>query len=83
MTRYARVLTLRPSDVTRAHVNKLKEVGISEPEIIDIVQVIGYFAYVRRVVAGLGVTLACDGMRFSEGRAASNDATGRVAKSKL
>lgn len=62
MTSYARILTLRPSDVGKEHISSLKNAGLTELEILDLIQVIAYFSYARRIVAGLGVCLEADGM---------------------
>ena len=38
-------------------VNKLREVGFSDRDILDIVEVTAYYAYVNRLADGLGVTI--------------------------
>jgi len=58
MVEYAKKLTAAPWDVERSDVDRLRlEGGLSEREILDVVQVVGYFGYVNRLVAGLGVRL--------------------------
>ncbi len=54
---YAIELTVSPSDVTRQHVQRLQDVGLSARDVIDANQVVSYFNYVNRVAEGLGVEL--------------------------
>ncbi len=57
MLAYAEKLTHAPWEVTRDDIAALKDVGFSEPDILDINQITGYFAYVNRLADGLGVPL--------------------------
>lgn len=57
MLDYAMALTHRPAEMTAAHVTPLRDAGMSDAEILDANQVVAYFAYVNRVVDGLGVEL--------------------------
>lgn len=57
MLAYAEKLTRAPWEVTRDDVDALKMAGFTEPEILDINQITGYFAYVNRLADGLGVSL--------------------------
>ncbi len=57
MLAYAEKLTRAPWEVTRDDVDALKMAGFTEPEILDINQITGYFAYVNRLADGLGVPL--------------------------
>lgn len=57
MLAYADKLTRTPWEVTRDDIEALKAAGFSEPDILDINQIAGYFAYVNRVADGLGVPL--------------------------
>ena len=50
-------LTLRPWEMQRGDVEDLRAVGLSEPEILDLNQVVGYYAYANRLTDGLGVPL--------------------------
>ena len=52
---FAHTLTLRPSDVREADLDKLRAHGFDERGIHDAVQVIALFAYYNRVAEGLGV----------------------------
>ncbi|WP_299715069.1 carboxymuconolactone decarboxylase family protein [uncultured Tenacibaculum sp.] len=58
--KYAEKLTLNPSKLKQEDVNKLKENGISDAEILEINQVVSYFNYANRTVLGLGVTTKGD-----------------------
>ena len=53
---YAEKLTLRPGDITKTDVDLLKSAGISDGEILEANQIIGYFNYVNRLLNGLCVT---------------------------
>ncbi len=66
---YARQLTCAPAEITEAAVIALRENGLNDGEILEINQVVSYFAYVNRTVLGLGVTTAGDqlGLSPSEG----------------
>jgi len=57
MVEYARKLTLTPWDVGQSDVEALRKAGLEDREVLDLVQVVGYFGYVGRLVAGLGVRL--------------------------
>jgi uncharacterized peroxidase-related enzyme len=52
---YVRLLTLEPHKITRKAVSLLQVTGIPDEEILEINQVVGYFAYANRTVLGLGV----------------------------
>ena len=56
LLRYAEKLTLSPGDMEEADVNMLKNEGISDGEILEANQIIGYFNYVNRLLNGLGVS---------------------------
>jgi uncharacterized peroxidase-related enzyme len=57
MLKYAEKLTLTPTKMEKSDIEELKAVGFSEKDILDINQIIGYFAYVNRLADGLGVPL--------------------------
>jgi uncharacterized peroxidase-related enzyme len=57
MLTYSEKLTLTPSKMIRQDVEALKAVGFSEKDILDINQIVCYFAYVNRIADGLGVPL--------------------------
>jgi uncharacterized peroxidase-related enzyme len=53
---YARQLTTNPSGTTESAIKALRDAGYSDGEILEINQVIAYFAYANRTVLGLGVS---------------------------
>ena len=57
MLNYAAKLTERPADVFARDIDLLREVGFKDREILDINQIVGYYAYVNRIADGLGVEL--------------------------
>lgn len=57
MLEYSEKLALAPGDCTREDVEALREAGFDDAEVLDIVQVVGYYAYVNRMANGLGVEL--------------------------
>ncbi len=57
MLTYAIKLTLTPGEMVRADVEALQAVGFSDRDILDIAEVVGYYAYVNRIADGLGVQL--------------------------
>ncbi|MBI3062650.1 MAG: peroxidase-related enzyme [Deltaproteobacteria bacterium] len=58
MLEYVEKLTLTPSSMTEADVQKLRDAGWSDRDILDIVHVCAYFNFRVRVVDGLGLELA-------------------------
>jgi len=57
MLEYSENLALRPGDCSETDVERLREAGFGDAEILDIVQVVGYYAFVNRLANGLGVEL--------------------------
>ena len=57
MLEYAEKLTLTPQQMDEADVAALREVGFSDRDILDIAEVVGYYAYVNRIADGLGVSI--------------------------
>lgn len=57
---YAEKLTLNPSKMNKLDYEKLKEVNVSDEEILEANQIICYFNYVNRSINGLGVTTEGD-----------------------
>ena len=55
MLRYSVKLTHAPGDMGGADVDALRMAGFSDRDILDITEVVGYFAYVNRIADGLGV----------------------------
>lgn len=60
MLQYAQKLTLQPGSMEEADVLALKEQGLEEGEILEVNQVVSYFAYANRTILGLGVTTEGD-----------------------
>lgn len=54
---YAVKLTIKPHSVKDEDVEKLREYGCSDQEILDICQITSYFNFVNRMAEGLGVKL--------------------------
>lgn len=52
---YAVKLTLTPGAMVKDDVESLRAVGFSDRDILDIVEVTSYYAYVNRIADGLGV----------------------------
>lgn len=52
---YAVKLTLTPGAMVRDDVESLRTAGFSDRDILDIVEVTSYYAYVNRIADGLGV----------------------------
>jgi uncharacterized peroxidase-related enzyme len=63
---YATKLTTNPHAMEGADVARLREAGLEDRAILDLAQVVGYFAYVNRIVQGLGVDL--EGAGFTIGQ---------------
>lgn len=57
MLRYAEKLTLTPGHMVESDVTMLRKVGFSDVDILDINQIVAYYAYVNRTADGLGVKL--------------------------
>ncbi|HLG42722.1 MAG TPA: peroxidase [Planctomycetota bacterium] len=57
MLDYAAKLTREPGAMRREDVDRLRQAGLSDREILDLVMVVGYFAFANRLVDGLGVEL--------------------------
>ncbi len=53
---YAEKLTLTPSEMVEEDVARMKRLGITDGEILEANQIIGYFNYANRCLNGLGVT---------------------------
>lgn len=62
---YAERLTRRPPATTHDDVDALRAAGLEDGEILEVNQVASYFAYVNRVVLGLGVTTEGDVLGLS------------------
>jgi uncharacterized protein YciW len=58
MLEFAEKLTLTPSSMRETDVQKLRDVGWTDRDILDIVHVCAYFNFRVRVVDGLGLEVA-------------------------
>ena len=54
---YAVKLTREPWALTEADLEPLRAAGLDDRAILDVAQVVGYFAFVNRLADGLGVPL--------------------------
>jgi len=72
MLRYARELTRQPPSVVQGQVEALREAGLEEGEILEVNQVVAYFAYANRTALGLGVTTAGEALGLSPGDTAAD-----------
>ena len=57
---YAEKLTLKASNIKEKEVVALRELGLTDGEILEINQVVSYFNYANRTVLGLGVSTKGD-----------------------
>lgn len=57
MLEYAEKLTLTPGEMVKPDVDALTAAGFSARDILDIAEVVGYYAYVNRIADGLGVAI--------------------------
>lgn len=57
LLRYAAKLTVRPWEMAEEDLAPLREVGLTDRDIVDANQVVAYYNYVNRVADGLGVEL--------------------------
>jgi uncharacterized peroxidase-related enzyme len=64
---YVQKLTTDPASLLRADIEKLRESGFDDGEILEINQVAAYFAYANRTVLGLGINTEGDVIGLSPG----------------
>ncbi len=57
MLGYAVKLTRSPGEVISADVEALRVAGFSDRDILDIAEVVAYYAYANRIADGLGIEL--------------------------
>ena len=55
MLGFATKLTSTPGAMNDADVDALRSAGFSDRDILDIVEVVGYYAYANRIADGLGI----------------------------
>lgn len=73
MLKYARFLTESPSEITEHLINKMRALGTSDGEILEVNQVTAYFNYANRTVLGLGVNSKDDIIGLSPGNSEDPD----------
>jgi len=56
MVRYAEALTGDPADIDQTYIEAMREAGLDDGMILEVNQVVAYFAYANRTVLGLGVS---------------------------
>lgn len=66
---YAKTLTQNPSQLQQADIQRLRQLGLDDGAILEINQVVAYFAYANRTVLGLGVSTAGDTLGLSPNNA--------------
>ncbi len=64
---YARKLTQQPGQMVEADVDALRTEGFDDGEVLEINQVVAYFAYANRTVLGLGCSTQGDIIGLSPG----------------
>lgn len=64
---YARQLTTAPDSVSKDDIVRMQDVGWSDGEILELNQVVAYFAYANRTVLGLGIDTDGDVLGTSPG----------------
>ena len=84
MLDYADKLTRTPGAMCEDDVISLRAHGLGDRDILDVNQVVAYFAYVNRVADGLGVTIdeyaADEHAAIETGAAADSPASGPLVR---
>ncbi|MBO13049.1 MAG: peroxidase [Acidimicrobiaceae bacterium] len=57
MLAYAEKLTADPGAMVEADVEALRAVGFTDRDVLDVCEVVAYYAYANRIADGLGITL--------------------------
>ena len=70
---YAKALTCTPHKVSEGQIEALREQGLTDGEILEINQVVAYFAYANRTVLGLGVDTTKEIIGLSPGNDEAED----------
>jgi uncharacterized peroxidase-related enzyme len=73
MLEYARRLTLDPGTLSEADLEPMRAAGLTDGEILEVNQVVAYFAYANRTVSGLGVTTHGDVLGLSPADTGGDD----------
>jgi len=64
---YAEALTLRPAEMRPSWLAAMRAAGMTDGEILEVNQVVAYFAYANRTALGLGVTTEGEVLGLSPG----------------
>ena len=70
---YAEKLTTNAAELTSGDIDRLREAGLDDGEILEINQVTAYFAYANRTVLGLGISTDGDIVGLSPGDSSDPD----------
>lgn len=70
---YAHKLTREPAAVSELDIVNLRNAGFDDGEILEVNQVVAYFAYANRMVLGLGINTEGDIIGLSPGDSADPD----------
>lgn len=54
---YAVKLTRTPAEMVAADVEALRAVGLADRDVLDLAEVVAYYAYANRIADGLGIRL--------------------------
>ena len=73
MLAYATLLTEAAASVREADIEALRQAGLDDGQILEVNQVVAYFAYANRTVLGLGVSTEGDELGLSPGNAQDPD----------
>lgn len=73
MLKYARFLTESPSEITEYLIEKMRRLGVTDGEILEVNQVTAYFCYANRTVLGLGIHTDGDLIGLSPGNSEDPD----------
>jgi uncharacterized protein YciW len=57
MLTYADKLTRAPGEMAQRDVEDLRDAGFGDRDILDLCEVVAYYAYVNRIADGLGVVV--------------------------
>jgi len=57
MLRFTELLTRAPGAMSPDDIEALRAVGFTDRDVLDIVEVVAYYAYANRIADGLGITL--------------------------
>lgn len=71
--KYAERLTKTPAEMQLSSLEALREHGLDDGEILEVNQVVSYFAYANRTVLGLGVTTEGDALGLSPSDSTDED----------